>query len=215
MEKVICEYCATLNDLEATECQACGAPLPKSESAAVVAVDFEPALDKTVFEPGSENGTEQLQKMLNTAASVYGILWRTLAEAGAIALTAFMIGVVGAVNDMAFGAIVGAVLVGVMVGAVSKGFWLTLIGAPIGGIIGAALGMVAWSMGFAPGWAVLLMCGGAILGAWLGSYRLASGTNWWERFRPLLGALGAFFFVMLGILLGEGFQQFFRLMMSV
>jgi hypothetical protein len=157
---------------------------------------------------------DQYQKVLNVAPVIYSTAWRTLSEAIAIAVIAFVFGIVGAVSDLGILAFSAAIILGVVIGSVVKGFWATLIGAPTGVFLGVVIGIFLWATGASPLWVILFMTVGGILGALIGSHRNPGGRNWWERFRPWFGALGAALFVLIGLFVGEGVQQLFRLIMG-
>jgi hypothetical protein len=214
MNDIVCAYCATLNGPGSTECIACGAPL----EAAGPIMNAQPEPLPFVIQPlenmKGANDFEQIQKALLPASHALGLVWRTIGEALAIGLTAFGLGVVGAIFDMAAWALLGAILVGIAVGLSRKNLWPTILGAPLGGLAGLLVGGILWAVGLGPIWVVFISIVGAILGATIGSRRRAAGANRWDKLRPWLGALGGLFFGVMGLLIGEGFQQLIQLLLG-
>lgn len=213
VNKIPCSYCGWLNNTDLENCQACGAPLEVQQPEKVVdfeALPFERS-DGPFGVVDQQNDLEQIQKVLQSAAGfAYSIAWRTAAEAIAIGIVAFSLGVIGAITNLGVGAFLGALLVGGAIGSVVKNFWFTLFSAPMGALAGFLLGVLLSSAGGDPRLFVVSTSLIAILGAILGGRR-PTNSGWWQRFRPLLGVLGAAIFVILGLIMGEGLQQLSKL----
>jgi hypothetical protein len=173
-------------------------PAPGDESQGAERGDFD-------LEDARQAGV-QVEKLFYGALGAYGTVWRTLAEAISIALTAFVLGVAGAAMDTEGWAVLGALLMGVVVGLARKSFWPTLFGAPVGAFLGVVVGVVLWMLGFGAQPMIFSMAGLAVVGAWLGSAPMFGYKNWWGRLRPVFGFFGALLFVILGMLVGQGFQ---------
>jgi hypothetical protein len=218
MSKIVCVYCETINETGSTECIACGAPLEGSGPVSDAQPEPLPFTIQPLENMKPVNDFEQMQKAFIPASNTLGAASRTLGVALAIGLsiglTAFGLGVVGAILDMALWALLGAVLVGIAVGMSMKSFWPTILGAPLGALAGMLAGGILWAVGLGPQWIVLTCSVGAILGAVIGSHRRAAGSSWWDKLRPWLGALGALFFGVTGLFIGEAFQQLIRLLQS-
>jgi len=217
--RITCEYCATSNPGEAITCLACGAPLTRplaDPTPIVTAIQSPPKAEKPPSEELRKVG-EKADDVYFMALDAYAIAWRTVGEAISIALTGFTLGIVGGATGMAFPGILGAVLVGLAVGSTRKQFYLALIGAPAGLLLGLGLGAAVWVLGGGP--QVLVFSGlvGALIGAIAGGQRnLPFGRrNFWEKARPLLGLAGGFVFGVLGTLLGWGIAAGVRALLAV
>jgi hypothetical protein len=94
------------------------------------------------------------------------------------------------------------------VGLTRKQFYIVLISAPAGLLLGLGLGAAIWFLGGGPQVMVYTGLVFAIIGAILGGRRSLSfrHRNCWEKSRPFLGALGGFVFGLLGSLLGWGIR---------
>jgi ribosomal protein L40E len=205
---IICEYCATSNPWDANTCLACGGPLTRPK------VDLEPQVttvqtDEKPKQPQSEDvkkAAEKADELYFMAWNTYAIAWRTIGEAIAIALTGFILGFVGGATGVIFPGILGAILVGLAVGFTRKQFYLVLISAPAGLLLGLGIGAAIWFLGGGPQVMVYTGLVFAIIGAALGGRRSLPfrHRNCWEKARPLLGAMGGFAFGILGTLLGWG-----------
>jgi len=149
--------------------------------------------------------TDKADEAYFTVMNTYAIAWRTVGEAIAIAIAAFIIGVTGGAVQMGFVGVLGAIGVGIAVGLTQKNFYFVIGSAPGGALIGLAISAIFW-IGGQPKIGVLVVTICAILGAILGGRRRYpfSQRNWWEKLRPVLGALGGLGFGILGLLLGLG-----------
>jgi hypothetical protein len=214
MNQLVCAYCDTANELGSQECIACGAPLEITPTITTTSSDPEPFVIRPLSDMNQVDELESVQKALKSASSAYGVVFRILGEALAIALATFGLGMIGAITDQGVWAVLGAVIVGFVVGLVVKNFWPTTLGAPLGTLVGMIIGGIVWGVGIGPQWVILTSTVGAILGAVIGGHRRAAGVIWWDKLRPWLGALGAIFFVALGLLIGEGFQRITRLILG-
>jgi hypothetical protein len=205
---IICEYCETRNPKERGTCLACGAPIEKRQPITKVK-PVKTAAEKPKPAKSPENEIrkvgEKADEAYFTVMNTYAIAWRTVGEAIAIAVAAFIIGVTGGVVRMGFVGILGAIAVGVAVGMTHKNFYFVIASAPGGALIGLAASAVFWIAG-QPRMGIILVTIGAIVGAiWGGRRRHPfSQRNWWEKLRPVLGALGGLGFGILGLLLGLG-----------
>ena len=192
--KLVCEYCTTVNPWDAKSCLACGGPLTRPK------VDLEPKVttvksDEKAPKPQSEDikkAAEKADDVYFTLWNTYAIAWRTVGEAISIALTGFILGFVGGATGAIFPGILGAILVGLAVGLTRKQFYIVLISAPAGLLLGLGLGALTWALGSGPQTMVYTGLFFAIVGAVLGGRRNLpfSQRNCWEKARPVLGALG-------------------------
>lgn len=144
-------------------------------------------------------------------AGIGGLVLRTLAEALAIMTSALIIGFnAGSVTPFPDGwflflpiAAGGGALLGLAVGSVTKRAFFVLFSAPIGALlgVGAALAFKLKSPGTP--WLPLFAIAGACLLALLGgrSNRIARFAGY-QRFRPLLGAIGGLLFGAIGFSAG-------------
>ncbi len=214
MNILVCLYCETVNDLNREACIACGAPLENKTPQPMTGPEPESLIIQPLENMNQVDELERVQEVLKTTASSYSIILRTVGESLAIILAALVLGVIGAVTDQAFWAIVGAIMVGVTVGIVVKNFWPTVLGAPLGALVGMVIGWILWAAGAGTQWVVYTSAAGAIVGAVIGTRRRRTGLKWWERLRPMFGLLGALLFVAIGLLIGEGFQQLTRLIIG-
>lgn len=212
MSNIVCTYCKTLNESGSQACIACGAPLEEGAPVMETQPDPLPFTIQPLENMKQANDLDEIQKALLPASYALGAVWRTLGEALAIGLTAFGLGVIGAIVDMAFWALLGAALVGIAVGLSTKKFWPTILGAPLGAFSGMLVGGILWAVGLGATWVLFTSIIGAILGAVVGSRRRAAASNWWDRLRPWLGVLGGIFFGVIGLFVGESFQQLIRLL---
>ena len=208
-QRILCDYCNTVNDAEASTCQACGAPImrpvvPVEPKVTVPEEPAQPAFSEADLRKAADKADEVYFTLWNT----YAIAWRTLGEAIAIALTGFVLGFLGGVTWQYFPGVLGAGLVGLAVGLTRKQFYFALISAPAGLLLGLGPGALVWALGGDA--AVMVYTGlvGAILGAIVGARRnLPFGKrNCWERARPFLGLLGGLAFGLLGTLIGWGLR---------
>lgn len=210
-QRIICEYCGTGNPWEAKTCLACGGPIirPPIDPAPSITITETPAKPEKLSEEELNKIGEKADDVYFTVLNTYAIAWRTVGEAISIALTAFMLGFVGGVTGMFFPGVLGAILVGFAVGFTRKQFYLVLISAPAGLLLGLGLGTLTWVLG---GGAQILVFTGmvfAVIGAVIGGRRNPPflRRNCWEKARPLLGALGGFVFGVVGTLIGWGIQE--------
>jgi hypothetical protein len=216
--KVICEYCKTRNPWESQTCLACGGPLthPKPKSTPnVTTVDIE---EPSNLEPEAviQETTEKADEIYFTVWNTYAIAWRTLGEAIAIALCSFILGLLGGATGIVFPGILGGVLVGLAVGLTRKQFYIVLISAPAGLLLGLGFGAAIWFLGGGPQVMVYTGLVFAIIGAIIGGKSSIpfGRRNCWEKARPLLGAVGGFVFGVFGTLLGWGVASGVQLLLQ-
>jgi ribosomal protein L40E len=207
-QNIICEYCSTSNPWEANTCLACGGPIIRPLADPTPQITTVPTQNKPP-KPDTEDLLkvgEKADEVYFTVLNTYAIAWRTVSEAISIALTGFILGIVGGVTGVYFPGILGAILVGMAVGLTRKQFYLVLVSAPAGLLLGFGLGAAVWILGGGPQVMVYTGLVFAITGALLGGRRSPpfARRNCWEKSRPLLGAFGGFAFGLLGTLLGWG-----------
>jgi len=208
-KSIPCEYCGSNNQRDAITCIACGAPLNNNLQPKLI--DVEPIIQPKSTKPFIsaeeeisqvvEKTDEVYLKVMNT----YAIAWRTVGEAIAIAVSGFIIGVVGGATDVVFYGILGAITIGITVGLTQKIFLMVLISGPIASILGLLISAFLWIGGW-PGASVFVVTIATVFGTLLGGKRRhpLKSRNYWEKARPILGALGGVFFGILGTILGLG-----------
>lgn len=217
MTTIVCDWCQTNNSAQEAYCVACGAPLEKT--AIKPAGDPPPSprpVSKSSISPGAsvplgggvttadlKQVGDSTERLFYGALNAYGMVWQTLAEAIAIGVTALLLGLVGAALRNGLLALLGAVVLGLLVGLLRKNLWLTMLGAPFGALLGAGLWLLPWSLGAGPGGMLPTSWFFAMLGAVIGGRR-APRPGWWDKLRPFLGALGGLAFGLLGLAFGAG-----------
>lgn len=210
--RLVCAYCNSVNEAGGKNCVACGAALPAAVFPDPVAQanKISPSDVQLPPDPDVERLKEagkKAEQVYSTALNAYAVLWRTLGEALAIAVAAFALGLIGGATGAAFAGLLGAALMGGVVGSVVKHYLLVAISAPLGALLGAGVWGLAWALGAGPGGMVYAASLGAIVLAWVGGRRILPGKqNIWERLRPFLGALGGVLFALLGVGLGLGLR---------
>ena len=70
-----------------------------------------------------------------------------MGEVISIAVTGFILGFVGGATGVIFPGVLGAILVGLAVGFTRKQFYIVLISAPAGLLLGLGLGALTWVLG--------------------------------------------------------------------
>jgi hypothetical protein len=218
-QRIICEYCETSNPQEVNTCLACGGPITRphvDSTPSVTTVDMQAKPEELPTEDILKIG-EKADDVYFTILNTYAIAWRTVGEAISIALTGFILGFVGAVTGMYFPGVLGAVLVGMAVGLTRKQFYLVLISAPAGLLLGLGFGALSWMIGGEPQIMVFTGLVGAVIGAVLGGRRNPpfGQRNCWEKARPLLGAMGGLAFGLLGTFLGWGIASVIRTLIDL
>lgn len=216
---LICEYCASHNPAGGQRCIACGAPLPVSRF-----IPPKVTLVESSVAPPSVNLHQEedqpLGKIVSEGAAIVGsglgllgiggLILRTVAEAVAIAVSAYIIGMHAGTADINMRgpalyfliALGGGGLLGLSVGLVTKRVLFTLLSAPFGTILGGYLIPVFLSLKtpVSP-WPALFAVAGGVLFALLGGHRSSNKTlACYQRARPFLGLLGGLFFGLLGYL---------------
>jgi hypothetical protein len=218
-QRIICEYCATSNPWEANTCLACGGPLTRPAADPTPRITTVTTPEKPAKPPTEEllKVGEKADEVYFTVLNTYAIAWRTLGEAISIGLTGFILGFVGGSTGVFFPGVLGAILVGLAVGFTRKQFYVVLISAPAGLLLGLGLGATVWALSGGPQVMVYTGLVFAIVGAILGGRRsLPFGRrNCWEKSRPLLGALGGLAFGLLGTLSGWGVVEGIRAVMDL
>jgi hypothetical protein len=210
-----CEYCSTKNPAGATSCLACGAPIEYHQPLSSPKATTKPRIDKKSKKRPEEEFKkvgEKVDEAYFTVLKTYAIAWRTVAEAIAIAVAAFIIGTAGGAAGIGFLGILGGIALGITVGLTQKNFYIALISAPGGAMIGLLVGAIFWVIGN-PKIFPLIVTLFSILGAVIGGRRKPtfSRRNWWEKLRPFFGALGGLVFSALGAALGWGILSTIKL----
>lgn len=206
MPRIVCIWCQTVNDTTARHCVACGGPIEESIKNRLTSenkVQPLPVVRRDTTTQDLKKAGEETEKVYNAALTVYSLVWRTAAEALAIALAALLVGLAGGGTHLSWLGILGGIGLGVAVGLVQKNFWFVLLGAPLGVLAGALVGMLPWAIGFGPGGMVLTAIVLGIAGAIIGNRRVYH-PGVYDRLRPFLGALGGLAFASLGALMGSG-----------
>ena len=221
--QISCAYCATLNTPSSSNCIACGAPivLPRFQPVTVTDVPESMTIPSSMEALQSEVPAQPLGDQVKEGlaavgaglgfAGIGGLVLRTLAEALAILTTALIIGFsAGRVTPFPDGWFVfmmlgvgGSALLGLAVGSVVKRSIFVLFSAPFGALLGVAAALIMNLNSPRTPWLPLLAIAGACLLALLGgrSNRTARFAGY-QRFRPLLGAIGGIIFGLLGFATG-------------
>jgi hypothetical protein len=213
-----CDYCASHNPIGETRCVACGAPLPLPSPPVTKITRVEtPITPPPAFSTPAEPIGEELKKAAGAIGSTIGALsigtylLRTAAEAVAIAVSAFIIGLnAGSAPTNLHGntlyfllALGGGGLVGLCIGLVSKRVVWTLLSAPFGALLGTVAAIFLQLNQPRQPWMAIFALGGAVLLALLGSYRSSGGLiPCYQRLRPFLGLAGGLVFGLLGYAAG-------------
>ena len=209
MEKITCTFCNTLNDPAAKTCIGCGAPLEAPAPPPViqpVQPAFRPAQATSPF--GStdsqklQDGAQQVERLYAGATSIYRTAWSITGDAIAIAIVAFILGIAGGATGMRIWGVLGAMLVGLIIGYAEQSFWMTIVASPVAALVGIGLGAIVWASGAGPKGMVFIATGLACIGALVGSRRRTAPLGCSAAVRPLLGAAGGFLFALLGLLIG-------------
>lgn len=210
---ISCAYCASKNPADRDTCLACGAPLihPKPNPIRIETVKTSIPFEKdNTFEKIRSVG-QSSEKVYQKALYGYALLWRTLAEAGVIAICGFGIGFSGGVTENGWLGLLGAALLGLAVGLTIKMSYLIWLMTPGGLIIGLAIGVALWAFGLGTVVFTPALAGFSCLASLLfGSPIPFRHRNLYEKIRPFLGAIGGASFGLLGMLLGLGFQALFK-----
>ena len=214
--QVVCAWCQTVNSSDQVACIACGAPIEKPQPAPhpfpLATPSSAPvvhATQKTAPEIQElKQAGESLDKAYTSALNTYSLLWRTLGEIFAIALAAFLLGLLGSMAHLAFLGVLGGAGVGLAVGMVVKRFWWHLL-TPLALLFGAFLGLIPWALGAGPAGMFFSALLFTLLAVWLGRSPMAA-SGWWERLRPWLGTAGGLLFGLLGALLGLSLEGLVR-----
>lgn len=204
----LCSYCNTLNRIENKTCQACGAPLSSPPPPPPVQRQTQrlhpispPPVDPRTLNQVRENG-EKLERVVQQGYYWYAVLWRTLAESISIGLSGAVLGIIAGSLGLWWLGILAGVLLGAVVGASNKPYWLAAISAPAGVLLGAAIWLPVWLVTGQASGMLLTASIGAILFAALGSKKRLN--NLWENLRPFLGAAGGLAFAAAGSILAQG-----------
>jgi hypothetical protein len=216
-QNITCEYCATRNLAGGHRCIACGAPLPVEIIQPLHVDEVESTIPAPELSPIPADNQPLSQQLKEGAAvvgsglgvlGIGGLILRTVAEAVAIAVAAYIIGMFAGSADITMRgpvlylliALGGGGLVGLCVGLVTKRTIFTLLSAPFGTILGGYLVPIIFSLNTPRSpWQALFALAGGVLFALLGSRR---STNkifaCYQRARPFLGLIGGLIFGLLG-----------------
>lgn len=216
MAKISCTYCNTLNDPSAKTCIGCGAPLvapapQQTYPPQRVAQPFQtpPAQASSTTSPAGtpesqrlQEGAQQVERLAAGATRAYRTAWSITGDAIAAAMVAFGLGIIGGATGMGIWGIIGAALVGLIIGFAEQSFWLTIIGAPAGALVGVVVWAFAWVAGAGPKGMVFTTTGLACLGALVGSRRRTTPMGCGGAVRPVLGAAEGLVVSLVGLVLG-------------
>lgn len=227
---IICSYCSAVNPAGSHLCLACGAPIelpvipplrvttvadPAVIPTPTAAVSNKPRPDTTPQQitdavdaaPLSEELKDGLKVVGATLGtfSLGGILFKTAAEAAAIAFSSLLIGYSSGTGRHIFIAILGGIIIGFAVGSVTKRSIWVMLSAPAGTILGMLVSLAVNPLMPSLPWTPILAIAGGTLFALLGSFRRRSSgvMKWYERVRPLLGLTGGFIFTLIGYAIGS------------
>jgi len=211
VEKVICDYCSTINPRDLGSCIACGAPLSSSNNEQspkdkISTSSITSEKNESTIEINKVG--EKIDEAYFTLMNTYAIAWRTVGEAIAIALASFIIGAAAGSTGMSGWGILGSIALGISVGITKKPFLAVLFSAPSASLIGLFAGGVIWIIG-KPEILVFVVSVFSIFGALIGGKQQTkfASRNLWEKSRPFFGTLGGLFFGLLGILVGYGIAK--------
>ena len=204
--------------MDAETCRACGAPLddlieeetaPPEPKFTVVQKAPKP---KPRPQPKDDSSdlralAEQASDLTDTVMYTYSVAWRTAAEAGAIAISALIIGMVAGAFGQAFWGVFGGLIVGVVVGLTAKPLWGSLLGAPAGTLVGLLVSALLWAIQAPAFLPLLVMTVGAVIGARVRALpQNRRRMNTWEKARPFVGAVGGLVVGSVGVAIGWGFS---------
>jgi hypothetical protein len=216
-EKMLtCAFCAAQNPAGTARCLACGAPIeiPVTPPYRVTVVEDTPPLvtpANSALDPAPVS--EQLKDGLTAVGAglgvmgIVGFIFRTLAEALAIAISAAIVGYCsGSMNRQLHGPIMlfliaagGGALIGLAVGSVIKRGIFVILSAPFGTLLGVVIALILnLNKPMTPWYPLCGLVGGVSL-ALLGGHPNATGRfRVYQRLRPWLGLIGGALFGMLG-----------------
>ena len=213
-----CVFCGVRNDPARETCFACGAPLALARPAPVVTpLNETPVVPLEAFPSTPQTPVEPIKQQLAEGVAavgaglglvgVGGLVMRTIAEALAILIAALVIGFnAGRVSPFPGGwflylllAVGGSAFVGIAVGSVVKRAVFVLFSAPFGALLGVGAAILLKLNTARTPWLPLFAIAGACALALLGgrSNRTARFAGY-QRFRPLLGAIGGIIFGLIG-----------------
>jgi hypothetical protein len=224
MAKIPCTYCNTLNDPAAKTCVGCGAPLeiPAPQHTyppqrIVQPFQTPPAQSSRTSSPFDvadsqklQQGAQQVERLYTGATRAYRTAWSITGDAIAIAIVAFVLGIVAGVTGMGLWGIAGGALVGLIIGFAEQSFWLTIIGAPVAMLVGIAAWAFAWVAGAGPRGMVFTATGLACIGALIGSRSRTTPMGCGGAVRPVLGAMGGFVVALAGLVIGLAIHAIFK-----
>jgi hypothetical protein len=215
MTKIPCSFCNTLNDAAEKNCVGCGAPLdapaprpvspPQTFQQPVQSAQASSPFD-TMNSQKLQDSAQQVEKLYAGAVGVYQTAWSVTSDAIAITLAAFAIGVAGGATGMGFWGVLGAMLVGLVVGYTEQSFWVNIVASPAGALMGIVVWSIVWAAGGGSKGMVFVATGLACIGALVGAHQRTKPLGCSTLVRPLLGAVGGFFFAILGLAIGAGIR---------
>lgn len=205
-----CEYCTCANPADNQTCLACGAPLPKNipsiQKSTQTASISKKIVDTTHLENARKTG-EDVEKIYRKGLLIYALGWRTLAEAAAIAIVSFAIGVTGGATHMPVWGIVCAALLGFAVGVTIKSYYLVLLSSLLGFVLGTVICIITWIIGLPPQIMVFVVTFFSIMASiFLGHPIPYKQRMFYEKIRPFLGMIGGTIFGFIGMGVGLGLR---------
>ena len=213
--RIVCQYCKTVNPVSLKTCQACGAPLdvkerPKEKPVSQTRpapVHNTPAVQNAANLQKARQAGKKVDKTASKALYAYSSVLGSLADAFVIALVGFGIGLAGGATSLSAVGVLGAVILGAAVGSANKHIYLTIIGTPLGFVLGTILWLPLMFLGLGVKGFVFTSTLGAVLASLLfGRLRPVSQRRTYDKIRPFLGAAGGLAFGLLGMLIGLGLK---------
>ena len=224
-KQIPCGYCGAENPAGSNRCIACGAPVEVPASMPVrVTTTNTPAGSTSSNWTRTDTTTEQINDAVDAtplsqelkdglkaasaglgALGVGSFLYRTIAEAAAIAFSSFLVGYASGSARIFYLAVIGGIVLGLAVGSVVKRSLWVMLSAPVGSILGMLAALLANSFDPSVFWSPILAMIGGTLFAFIGSRRRSKTglMKWYERIRPVLGMVGGLVFALLGYLAGS------------
>lgn len=213
--QMVCPWCRSDNPTGSEACLACGGPLMHQQGSEpgtggeISGPEFNPGARFTPIGEAQEwvQSGETGDSRDAGARRTYPLIWRTLADAAAISVSGFLLGLIGEVSGPGWAGMVGGAAIGAAVSLSSRNIPLTMLGAPLGTLFGAGLWLVARASGAGWGgmvWSALLL---GVLGTLPGGHRPVIHGSCLMKLRPFLGAAAGIFWAGLGVWFSWGLRQ--------